>query len=56
MFGQKKFRFQNFFGSKNIFDPKSLDPKILWAQKIESEKYFESKIFGPPPLPYGIEF
>ena len=26
----------------------------MGPKKIESEKYFESKIFGPPPHPYDI--
>ena len=30
---------------------------MAWSLRVnifESEKYFESKIFGLPPLPYGI--
>ena len=40
----KNFWVRKNFGSKKIVGPKNL-----------SEKNFESKIFAPPPLPYGIE-
>ena len=41
--GPKKFWVKKIFGSKNI-----LGPNNCGSKKFESEKYFESKIFGPP--------
>ena len=53
---KKKFESGNIFGPiclpKNVGSKQILGPKVLWVQKncgFESEKYFESKIFGPPP-------
>ena len=51
-FGSKKFGSEKIMGLKNILGPKNImGPKKLWVKIFESEKYFESKIFGLPPFP-----
>ena len=62
MLGQKKLWVQKYFWSeKNLVQKKVgfqkinfRSKKIVGPKKFESEKYLESKIFGPSPHPYGI--
>ena len=47
--GLQKCKVKKYFGPKKIMVQKNCGSK-----KFESEKYFELKIFGSPPLPYNI--
>ena len=40
--------------TNNFFEKNFGSKKILGPKKLESEKYFESKLLVPPPPSYGI--
>ena len=51
-FWVNKIWVQKNHGSEIILGPKNImGPKKLWVKIFESEKYFESNIFGLPPFP-----